>query len=199
MRPLIFIILALLGSSCKLLLGVRDPYPISELKLQQFNAKYDITQYYEIDNSRFFQTFAFEDSATHKIDELSQPLQVIVFDQDRNNICHLINCNIGGLPLKWNRFQSFDSIPILPNDFLQPEHKVQIHELQQILKPKLTNAQVDKLFDDYDYVYFVYYAVFLKGFTKPFLRYIQNNISLAQDVKVKVVYINNDRFFYHLN
>lgn len=190
------ILALMLFSSCGLLLGVRNPYDISENSINKFNRKNSISNYYELNDSIFFSTYDPKVLEERSFDNLSQPLQLIVFDKNKQLICHLINCNIGGIPLKWNRYQSFDTVPVVPYDFLQPEYLVTLTEIQNLMIPKIENDQLEDILENYDYVYFVYYGIFLKGFAKPFLKYVQENAKLDPNKKVKVIYVNLDRFFY---
>lgn len=59
-------------------------------------------------------------------DQFIQPMQILVFDKTKELITHLVNCNVGGLPLKWNRKGLFNHFPLRANGLYEPQHRVKL-------------------------------------------------------------------------
>jgi hypothetical protein len=131
--------------------------------------------------------------------EYCQPMQIIVFDKKMNNIGHFINCNIGGLPLKWNRTNSFDSYPLKLNGLREPTRKVKFAELLNFINPSLTNKEIDSLFTKYDYIYVVYFSRCFYSLSKSMFKNIDRHLDKFKHEKLGVLYIFNEDIFVHLD
>lgn len=199
---LLFSIMLLSFASCKLFLGMKDPTMVAPVKIEQYNKKYKLDYSYEVNPTQFYNTYKplFADSNEQLLDNLYQPLQLIVFNKNKENICHLVNCNIGGFPkLQWNRYHSFDSLPVNPMDYRQPEYKVTMEEVFQTLSPTIAPEEMTSILTEYDYVYVVYYGTFMYGYSKPLLKLINKYKKDNKDAKIKYIYAYTDNLSYNLS
>lgn len=188
-------------SSCGFILGIHNPKMISTNENNKYSRKLKIdSDFYILNPEKFMSIYKdVESDSSLDFSKLYQPLQLIVFDKKRENICHLVNCYIGGNPLKWNRFNSFDSIPIKANGFGQPNYKVKYSEIFSYIENAPSNIEIEDIFEKYDYVYFIYYAKFINGFTKPFIKIMHQYQHKNTNEKIKYIYINNDNLLFYLS
>lgn len=112
--------------------------------------------------------------------------------------CHLINCNIGGVPLKWNQYGSFDNVPVLPKEIPEPDYKVDYYEIGRYLDPEISKVEMEQYLLEYDYIYFVFYCKCLGSFTRTYLNLIKDYRDQHAGSKVKYIYVVTDPLLHHL-
>ncbi len=148
---------------------------------------------YEMDSS-YFAVLKVLDTTRFKGDQknLLQPLQVLYFDAKGTLISYHVNCSVGGFPnLKWNRFGDFNHFPAAKSVELDTMTQLNNHLLH--INP-LNNAPFPDL-RTYDFTVLVYWNGFMGRQSKRLVRVVQENVGLAKDKKVKVIYVNTDNFW----
>lgn len=190
---LLFAFLSVGSSSCKFIFGIKKPQAYSDAVIKDWSK--DFTSdgtLVRLDTTAFFKTYdslRINDKSDFK--DLCQPMHIIVFNKEIENITHLINCNVGGVPLKWNHFGSFDKVPLLANGILEPTYKVNFIEVSQYVEPRIDEQEVDRIFAANDYVYVVIFTRAFYGVTKGMFHYLDTHKKLLkeQGVKAKFIYV----------
>jgi hypothetical protein len=195
------LILLLLLSSCNFLLGIKQPKSYTQSKIESTTASFIVKDaVYRIDTAIFFNTYQdLKTSNALAYKNILQPMQLMVFDKNKNLITHLINCNIGGIPLKWNRTQSFDHYPIEARGITEPTYKVQFNDIQQYFVPQLTEEAWQNIFQTHEYVYVVYYTYAFKGVTKSLFKNLRQHQTTFADKKIKYIYVFMEDLYLHPN
>jgi hypothetical protein len=204
------ICLLLLISSCSPILslyGVRNPKEISEKKIIRYSKRLNIPKdaIYKLDTSYF----SFLSSLKLKINdsliadtlikiELKhvqnhfQPLQALYFNNKGILESFQINCYAGGFPnLIWDR----DSIlTTFPPKIQAPLDSLLSDSLLISFSKPIFNSTEFKI-GDFDFTVYVLYSKFTGRQNKRFIHFIQENLQLSNEKKVRVIYINMDNAY----
>lgn len=102
-------------SACSSLVGIKKVRAMTDMDIKSAATQNGIgtERIYKIDTAKIKRFYAFlkqENPTAYK--DVFQPLQLRVFDSKGYNTMLLVNCYVGGIPLKWNRFNTFDSFPL---------------------------------------------------------------------------------------
>lgn len=121
-----------------------------------------------------------------------QPLQVLFFDKSGKLVAFQNNCYAGGFPnLRWNRHNTFDSIPaksVIPIDTL-----LKFSTLVNFINyPDGDKLNIGVL-NDHDYHIAVFWTTFMGRQSKRLIRIIQDKYS--NDKNISILYINADCIF----
>lgn len=191
---------ALCFSSCSSIFlaayGIKSPEKIENKELIKTAKKYGIpaSEIYLLDTAfyAYLETF---DSA-HYSDQINnhfQPMQALYYNKDGDLRSFHINCYAGGFPnLKWNHNGNFDTFlpkQQAPLDSILPL-QVHLNYLQSL------NGNALGVNSEYDYYVIVYWNKFMGRQSRNLVRQVQKNCQLASDRKLKIIYVNNDLFFY---
>ena len=182
-------------SMIKGMMGMNAPKSLDADEILVLEEEYSIPQSdgYEMDSS-YFAVLKDFDTTRFKRDQknLLQPLQVLYFDASGTLISYHVNCSVGGFPnLKWNRLGDFNQFPPAKSVELDTMKHVSNHLLH--INP-LNNAPFPDL-RTYDIAVLVYWNRFMGRQSKRLVRVVQENVSLAKDKKVMVIYVNTDHFW----
>lgn len=197
----ILIVLAFLLSltSCTAIVmkmyGMNEPKHISDEKIVELSEKYNIppSDTYTLDTSYVNFLYSF-DTVKYKnnIKDHLQPLQALYYNKNGQIESFHINCYAGGFPnLKWDRNDVMNTFPPqnqAPLDRLLP---LDIH-LKYIQK---LPASDDISTDGYDYVIIVHWNRFMGRQSKKLIQAVQENAKLAENQKIKILYVNTDEVF----
>jgi len=148
---------------------------------------------YEMDSS-YYAMIATMDTVRYKRDQknLFQPLQVLYFDASGILSSYSVNCSVGGFPnLRWNRCGTFDQFPAAVSVELDTMTTLNDHLLH--VNP-LNNAPFPDL-RTYDYTVLVYWNRFSGRQSKCLVQVVKENVRLAKEKKVMVIYVNSDNFW----
>lgn len=202
MKPYFSSFILLFGlSSCGFNLGIKNPKNYTESDSENFHKKIAQNEkFYKINPAIFLELY--DSIYKNDIDlfsELSQPMQIIVFNNKYENITHLVNCNIGGLPLKWNRTQSFDNFPIQANGLREPNYKVRIDEIRQYITPEIYQDEINEILESYDYLYVVIYTRFVYSLSKGMFANIKNHHQKFKNEKVKYIFVSAEDLYVELD
>lgn len=195
---LVLFFLSTLQSCSPILLGVmgmKKPMRMTPEEILVQGEKYGIprSDSYEMDSS-YYAMIATIDTVRYKRDQknLFQPLQVLYFDASGIMSSYSVNCSVGGFPnLRWNRYGTFDQFPAAVSVELDTMTTLNDHLLH--VNP-LNNAPFPDL-RTYDYTVLVYWNRFSGRQSKRLVRVVKDNVRLAKDKKVMVIYVNTDNFW----
>lgn len=173
---LFFIVSAISLSSCMALYGVHNPKRINESNIEEENKKY------KIDNAIIL-TDSYKSSLSRVNDDLikndlSQPLQIWVIEDDKVKFSKL-NCNTGGFPnLKWNIEEEYKNNKVYTHN--NDKTIIFFKENNYILKDKKPTV-------------LIFYSYFMGRQNKRFLDECKNFLKLHPELTHK--YINADNVF----
>jgi hypothetical protein len=121
-----------------------------------------------------------------------QPLQALYYDKSGQLQSFQINCYAGGYPnLKWDRNEVMTTFPPkeqAPIDSILPLN-IQLKYIQQLPDSK------DISTEEYDYIVFVHWNRFMGRQSKRLIQAVKANAKLAENQKVKIIYVNTDAIF----
>jgi len=177
------------------LYGIKKPQELNDHEIIRYSEKYNIpiTDNYKLDSS-YFTYLSSLDTIQHKeqIKNHYQPLQALYYNKNGQLESFQINCYAGGFPnLNWDRDSIMTTFPprkqaptdsILPLD-LQLEY---IYPLSQTVNSSIEN---------YEYIVIVYWNRFMGRQSKRLIHFVQENVKLAKEYKVKIIYVNTDNIF----
>lgn len=195
---ILIIIFALFNTqSCTLLFGVKRIKPLSENKVFKQSSKFNIPveDNYSLDTSYMQWVHdAAINNAKLRNDHL-QPLQAIYYAKENNFIAPIswqINCYAGGFPnLEWNRNGIMEVFP--PKEQAPLDSLFSLNKHVEFFKPLAGVTAFNSI--EYDYVIVVFWSRFMNRQSKKLIEVVQKNRKLANDKKVRILYINNDNFF----
>jgi len=199
-RHVIFILSLILSlTSCTpiymKMYGMKSPETITDEKIAEFSENYDIplADSYKLDTS--YVTFLYSlDTVKYKyhIKNYLQPLQALYYDKSGQLQSFQINCYAGGYPnLKWDRNEVMTTFPPkeqAPIDSILPLN-IQLKYIQQLPDSK------DISTEEYDYIVFVHWNRFMGRQSKRLIQAVKANAKLAENQKVKIIYVNTDAIF----
>lgn len=199
-RILLFQLLIITATSCTSMYGIKKTKSLTEEKVIQQAKKYNIplADNYVLDTSfyRFLASLKDTSLAIAKNNH-AQPLQVLYYDKLKNwqMVSYHANCYAGGFPnLKWNRNGVFNNF--IPQQQAPLDDILTVKKQFEYIRP-LTGVQPFNTVE-YDYIVIVYWSRFMGRQSKRLIQLVQDNAKLANDKKVKLIYVNNDNFFMHI-
>lgn len=123
-------------------------------------------------------------------------MQLIVFDNSGGVITHLVNCNVGGLPLKWNRTSSFDHYPVSAHGLREPEYKLALEEIQSYIEPTI---DIRQLLKSHEYVYLIIYTRAFHVMAGSFYKNINRHAEKYASKSIKHIYVNAEDLYVELD
>lgn len=199
---LLFLFIGTFSFSCNFILGIKTPRILTDKELDDFNKTIGIkdSTVYRLDANKFIEHFdSLKKAAPLQFKEIAQPMQIIVFDQDRRNIAHFINCNIGGVPLNWNRTGSFNDFPLMLKGILPPTYNLKYNEAMSYIVPTFKGVRNELDFGNYEYVYMIFYNRFVSKMTKTMFASIADHRKEFADNSVKFIYVFVDDLYVELD
>lgn len=184
--------------SCGSLAGIKKISPLDDnlllAKASELGIKSNLI--FKIDTGkvkRFYSSIKQTNPTAYK--DVFQPLQVRSFNKTGTNELYLVNCYVGGLPLKWNRNNTFDSFPLRQGQFLKPTIGGSLNEvLDYILPVRQASFTADELKHN-DEIIFVYWAAFMGKNSEELIKYINGYQNKFSDKKIKIIWINVDNLY----
>lgn len=175
--------------------GMKNIKSIPNQKIVEFSEKYNIplADSYKLDTSYISFISAF-DTLKYKeqIKNHLQPLQALYYDKSGQLQSFQINCYTGGFPnLNWDRNEIMTTFPPqeqAPVDSILPLD-LHLKYIQQLPESKVIST------DGYDYIVIVQWSRFMGRQSKRLIEAVQENAKLAENQKVKIIYVNTDEVF----
>ena len=200
LRLKILILTLVLGlTSCSSIIqglyGIKNPKELNDQTIIRYSEKYNIPliDNYKLDTA--YLTFLSSLDSTNFKEQIKnhyQPLQVLYYDKTGQLESFQINCYAGGFPnLDWKRDSIFETFPPqkqAPIDSIFPLD-IQIKHLQPLSQTNSFSIEY------YDYIVIVFWNRLMGRQSKRLIQYVQENIKLARDYKVKIIYVNTDNIF----
>lgn len=194
----IILVLAILAGCSALVsksFGMKSPRDLSEPELLKWSAKFDIPTelVYRMDTA-YYTYWRSIDSAKYKkeINDHLQPLQAIYYNKRGRPIAFFANCYAGGFPnLNWNHSGNFNHFP--PASAAPIDSLLNLQKHLQYLKPADASRPIYS--DSADYHVVVHWNRFMGRQTERFVQVIKSNCAMSTSSKVRLYYVNTDRFF----
>lgn len=189
------LVIAFLLTSCSSIIGTNKLKSVDEKTILHYAKKYNInsTENYELDTAYFTFLKSFDTNLfKQQIKNHYQPLQALYYNKTGQLQSFQINCYAGGFPnLKWNKNGIMKTFP--PKQQEPLDTIISLNTQLKFLKP-LSNTEKSTT-NDYDYIVIIYWSKFMGRQSKRLIRFAQDNVKLATDKRVKIIYVNTDNFF----
>lgn len=196
-KAIITLFLLMCMSSCQMLLGIKKPKVYSDDKISKFHNKHiGESPMHKLNVDLFLLQYdSLKKQSINDFNDIAQPFQILVYDKNLDLQTHLVNCNIGGLPLKWNRTGSFDNYPIQANGLLQPKYKVDFNNIVNYIIPTISQEEVKDITNNYEYIYVVIYSRFVYSISKSYFKHLNEHKSKYADKMIKYIYVYAEELF----
>ncbi len=195
-------IIVVITSSCTAMYGIKSNKHLSENEIILASKKFNIPieNSYSLDTSYYNFLSNIKDTALRTArNNHSQPLQVLYYQNTANTfnlVSYHANCYAGGFPnLKWKRNGVFNNF--IPQQQAPLDDILTVKNHFEYIRP-LTGVQPFNTVE-YDYIVLVYWSRFMGRQSKRLIQLVQDNAKLANNKKVKIIYVNNDNFFMHIS
>lgn len=189
------LVIAFLLTSCSSIIGTNKLKSVDEKTILHYAKKYNInsTENYELDTAYFTFLKSFDTKLfKQQIKNHYQPLQALYYDKTGQLQSFQINCYAGGFPnLKWNKNGIMKTFP--PKQQAPLDTIISLNTQLKFLKP-LSNTEKSTT-NDYYYIVIIYWSKFMGRQSKRLIGFVQDNVKLATDKRVKIIYVNTDNFF----
>ena len=172
---------------------------ISQENIESLAKKYNIplSDWFELDTLylHFIRSHDEEIHFRSRRDHM-QPLQALYFDSNGDLISFHTNCYAGGFPnLRWNRYRVLNTFP--PETMAPIDTLVTFGKLLPFLNKTTHTKEIIQ--SDYDYIVVVFWAEFMGRQGRRLIRFVQQNVALAQEnQRVRIIYVNQDNFSIQL-
>jgi len=198
LNPLMLVCCLGLLSCSKIMIklyGIKNIKAVNERTIIRYSKKYHIPEEdtYQLDTS-YFAFLCSLDTLRNKsqIKNHCQPLQVLYYNGKGILESYQINCNAGGIPnLLWDRDGILTMFPPkqqTPVDSLVP-FETQLKYLIPLSNSKAFSPK------NFDYFVIVFWNRFMGRQSKRLVHFVQENVKLAQNKRIKIIYANNDNVF----
>jgi hypothetical protein len=185
--------------SCRTIIGIRKVKQVSEDDVIKLGARLaiPIEDTYILDTSyrTYIKTAGGQD--VRKIKDHLQPLQAIYFSQGNqwlHPVSWYINCYAKGFPeLDWNYNGSMNQFP--PLSIAPLDSVFSVKKYMSFLRPVKGVVPFNTL--NYDYIVIVHWNRFMERQSKGLIEAVKRNAALADSVKIKLLYVNNDNLFVY--
>ena len=127
----------------------------------------------------------------------TQMLQALYFDRNGDLVSFFSSAYASGFPnLRWNRNNELNTF--VPQTQAPIENALlNFDQLRSFLNEINYTEQVTS--SEYDYIVVVFWADAMGRQSRRFIRFIQQNVALAQEnQRVRIIYVNMDRFRYDI-
>lgn len=177
------------------LYGIKNLEAVDEKTILRYSEKYNIpnSDSYVLDTAYISFLFAL-DTMSFKEQRKNhyQPLQALYYGKDRQLKSLQVNCYAGGFPnLKWDRNETLKTFP--PKKQAPIDSIVSLNTQLKYLRPVFPTKPFSP--EEYDYIVVIYWSKFMGRQSKRLIRYVDENVKLATDQKIKVIYVNTDNIF----
>jgi len=133
----------------------------------------------------------------NQIKNHSQPLQALYYNRNGNLKSFQINCYAGGFPnLRWDRDSILTTFPPklqAPIDSIISDTVLLSYLISQSSKSRKIDPRKN------DYLVFVFWSKFMGRQNRRFIHFIQQNRSQAEDMNIRIVFVNMDNAFKESN
>lgn len=188
-------IIAFLLTSCSSIIGTNKLKQVDEKTILHYAKKYNInsTENYELDTAYFTFLKSFDTKLfKQQIKNHYPPLHALYYNKTGQLQSFQINCYAGGFPnLKWNKNGIIKTFP--PKQQAPLDTIISLKTQLKFLKP-LSNTEKSTT-NDYYYIVIIYWSKFMGRQSKRLIGFVQDNVKLATDKRVKIIYVNTDNFF----
>jgi len=199
-RFFFLIFLSITFTSCAFIvttiMGLHNPSHKSNSQIDHAIVKLHIPNENTFVLDTSFENFSVEEAqyngaASH--DHL-QPLQVSVYDSKGKLISFHINCYANGLfNLNWNSEERFNYFP--PKTAAPLDSSISRSKNISMIRDYKTGLLLTDNFREYDYLFIVYWNLFMKKQSKRLIKFIEKYRTLHADQKIKIIYVNNDNLY----
>jgi hypothetical protein len=177
------------------LYGIKDIKELDEKSILNYAKKYDIPSHdnFMLDTS-YLNYLASLDKIKYKeqIKNHYQPLQALYYDREGGLRSFQTNCYASGFPnLKWDKDGIMATFP--PKQQTPLDSLISFETLYKYIRPLTSTRKLS--IDNYDFIVIVYWSKFMGRQSKRLIHYVQDNIKLARDKRIKIVYVNTDNMF----
>jgi len=185
-----------LASCVKLIYGLHDTKALDKKTIVDYSVKRGIPAADNFELDTMYLVFLNKvDTFLYKNSERKnhyQPLQALYYNKQGKLESFIINCYARGIPnLKWNRGGILDTF--IPRKQAPLDSILPLFEHLKFLKA-LPGAQRFDFGKD-DYTVIVYWNYFMGRQSQRLIKAIQQNVMLAKNKKVRIIYVNTDNFF----
>jgi len=175
--------------------GIKKPKAIDNNTILHYANRYNIPEEdcYALDTGYISYLFKMDTILSkQQIKNHYQPLQVLYYKNRGDLESFHVNCYTSGFPnLQWNRDGIFDTFP--PGMQTPPDSILALKSLLKLLQPLPQTKSF--MVNQYNYVVVVYWSRYMGRQSKRLIKTVQENKLLARELKVKVLYVNNDNLF----
>ena len=173
--------------SCKLIYGLKKNVPLSQEEIKETANRFKIINTYSIDSSYLLFLISITNHQLAK--NHFQPLQALYYNKAGKSIASFLNCYAGGFPnLKWNKNSNLNTFPPYP---IGTEDSISLNTLLTGCKIQYRGNNLNN-----DYTIVIFWNKFMNRQTTVFQNSIRKNISLARNLSLNIIYINNDNLFH---
>ena len=201
LMPLLLIILLPLLNACGKMMGLKKLKPLPETAISETAAACIIpaADSYVLDSSSLRILKELYAGKPTALKDHLQPLQAIYYSV-KNSFqfpdSWQINCYAGGFPdLKWNREGRMEQFP--PALQAPLDSLLSLKKRMEFLRPVTGAMPFNSI--SFDYIVLVYWNRFMGRQSKNLIKAVQQNVTLAGDKRVKIIYVNNDNLFSQLS
>lgn len=175
--------------------GMKKPKPVDEITIARYAGKYNIppADLYIMDTSYVTWLLA-KDTSLYKweIHNHYQPLQALYYNQKGELVSFQVNCYAGGFPnLQWERDSIFTAFP--PLEQTKVDSLMSLRKLLTFILPTANSKPIEV--EGLDYFVVVQWNRFMGRQSKRLIRIVQQNSLLAENVNVRIIYVNTDNNF----
>ena len=195
----LILILAIGLTSCSSVIqglyGIKKPKELNDQSIMEYSEKYNIplTDNYKLDTN--YLTFLSSLDTTKYKEQIKnhyQPLQVLYYNNTGKLESFQINCYAGGFPnLDWNRDSIFTTFP--PRQQAPIDSIISLDLQLKYIHP--LSQTTDFSYENYEYIVIVYWNRLMGKQSKRLIHIVQENRKLANNYKVKIIYVNTDNIY----
>lgn len=166
------------------ILGVADKYEVSPQDCYMLDTAY-LTYLRSLDRVHYKQ----------QIKNHCQPLQVLYYAPTGHLNSFQINCYVGGFPnLKWEKYETFTTFP--PKQQAPLDSILPLSTQLNFFIPLSTSTDLRP--EAYDHIVVVFWNRWMGRQSKRLIALVQENLKLADEQKVRVLYVNMDNYFMYV-
>ena len=130
--------------------------------------------------------------------DLYQPVQIHIFDRAGGPLFKMLNCHLDPvIPMRWNRFGSFDEFP--PSPLNIRGFDIELYDSLQFFVPFFRNRAGSHVnFNDLpsaDYYVMVFWNDYYKRPSRKLLRKLRKSFMKLKDKNIAFLFVNNHNAF----
>ena len=120
-----------------------------------------------------------------------QPLQIKGFEEAGNMSLFLINCNMGGINIDWNKVGSFNTFPPQQNTIKRPDTLLVLQNDIKFYRALKQNSMASQS----DYTFVVFWSRFMHRQSKKLVKQILDYQNKHSDKKINSFFVNVDNLY----